>query len=183
MVVDSGMATGIEKSCQNLGLSCVGVFPEKQVTFPKIQQTEPLETDLALGHSHYFMVCNDEYDSYTNWGSESKIKYQIIDEISKGSVQNREAGYSECKKVVVCMGDHMSCLQDLKFAVQYDWPILVVKGSEVTDKIIGFLVDKTPLYNESLESLLARGHFYVIPNNKSEDIAAFLHFFLTVRPW
>lgn len=34
-----------------------------------------------------------------------------------------------------------------------------------------------------IENLLEKGHFYALESGKSEDIAAFVHFFLTITPY
>lgn len=69
-------------------------------------------------------------------------------------------------------------------------PIILVKGSDLCDKMIGYINEKSKFYNSGIENLiweieelLDKGHFYVLDSNKSEDIAAFTHFFLTVTPY
>ena len=81
------------------------------------------------------------------------------------------------------MGEDNSCLEDIKIAVEKKLPVILVKGSELCDKMIGYLNEKTKFYNEEVEELLEKGHFYTLENDKSEDIAAFTHFFLTVTPY
>ena len=45
------------------------------------------------------------------------------------------------------------------------------------------IIETVTLFCLDLEEHLKKGHFYVLDNNNSEDIAAYLHFFLTVTPY
>lgn len=59
--------------------------------------------------------------------------------------------------------------------------------------MIGYINEKTKFYNggnnyslnffSEIEDLLEKGHFYALESGKSEDIAAFVHFFLTITPY
>jgi len=73
--------------------------------------------------------------------------------------------------------------RDLEIAVEKNLPVILVKGSEICEKMIDYLAEKTKFYNAELEELLEKGHFYAMESEKSEDIAAFAHFFLTVTPY
>lgn len=184
VIIDSGVESGIENACENLEVKLAGVFPENQVTMPKVGATVKPATDLTAGHSHLFMIPkNEETGDYENWGSESRIRFMIADAISKGDRESIEKKFNKCKIVVVCMGDDVSCQQDLHFANKNDLPCIIVKGSAVTDKIIDFMREQKPLHNDQIEGIISSGHCYALPNNNSEDLQAMIHFFLTVTPW
>lgn len=69
-------------------------------------------------------------------------------------------------------------------------PIILVKGSQMVNAFIDHLSGKAKMHNEGsisfnteYEKLLINGHFYALESGKSEDLAAFAHFFLTVTPY
>lgn len=184
VIVDSGVATGIENPCQSQQVKLAGVFLENQITMPKISATDIPETDLTYGHTHLFMIPkNEESDTYMNWGSEASLKFLIANGIAKGNKHCQQKKFNKCKIVVVCMGDHISCLQDLHFANKHDLPCIIVQGSSVTDKINAYIKESAPLHNEKIEEIIRTGHCYALTNNKSEDLSAMIHFFQTVTPW
>jgi len=74
-------------------------------------------------------------------------------------------------------------IDDIKIAVARKLPIILVKGNDICDKMIAFINEKTKFYNSEIEELLGKGHFFALESNKSEDIAAFLHFLLSVTPY
>ena len=74
-------------------------------------------------------------------------------------------------------------IPDVKIAVENNLPIILIKGTDICDKMIGYLNEKTKFYNSDIEDLLEKGHFFAMESEKSEDIAAFCHFFLTVTPY
>ena len=74
-------------------------------------------------------------------------------------------------------------IDDIKIAVSKKLPIILVKGNDICDKMISFINEKTKFYNSEIEDLLQKGHFFALESNKSEDIAAFLHFLLSVTPY
>lgn len=88
-----------------------------------------------------------------------------------------------CKTVMVVLGDEPSCIEEIKIGVEMNLPIIIVKGSQLCDKIIGYLNHKETMYNEKVEKVLDKGKFYILENDKGEDIAAFVHFFLTCTPF
>lgn len=107
----------------------------------------------------------------------------------------REYGNPPCKIVYIIMGDGdiHEWIEDMKIAVAKKLPIILVKGTDICDKMIAFMSEKTKLFNTGkyifslihleLQDLLENGHFYALESNKSEDIAAFAHFFLSVTPY
>jgi len=83
------------------------------------------------------------------------------------------------------MGDLDSCIQDIILSVQNKLPIIVVPGSALSDSIIRSIGGQKGELPQELESALVSqdAHIYTMDDNNSEDIAALLHFFLTVTPF
>ena len=61
-------------------VNLVGVFPESQVTMPKINPTQKYPNQLTNGHTHLFMMCGKT----GSWGSESNTKYNLAKLIARG---------------------------------------------------------------------------------------------------
>jgi hypothetical protein len=70
-------------------------------------------------------------------------------------------------------------------SVQNKIPIIVVPGSPLSDAIIKSLGGQKGELPQDLEEAIASkdAHIYTMDDNNSEDIAALLHFFLTVTPF
>lgn len=120
---------------------------------------------------------------YQKWGSEAKLKIQIAENIAKGSIQKREANFPQCKIVIVVLGEDPSCLEEIRYGVEKNLPIILVKGGDLSDKIIGYLNNNEKFHNAQVEELLDKGHFFILDTHNSEDLASFAHFFLTVTPY
>ena len=54
----------------------IGVAPENEVKFPKINPTQKDPTEMSNGHSHFFLV-NDKAKSL-QWSQESLFKMQLV---------------------------------------------------------------------------------------------------------
>ena len=67
--------------------------------------------------------------------------------------------------------------------MEHNLPVIVVKGSAMCNAMIDHMNGKNKMHNEVFEKLLEEGHFYALESGKSEDLAAFAHFFLTVTPY
>lgn len=62
--------------------------------------------------------------------------------------------------------------------------IIVVHGTPLSDLIIAYTKTKEFTSPDSeLKDSLDKGHIYCLETYDSEEIAGFLHFFLTVSPW
>lgn len=64
----------------NIDVKLVGVFPEGQVTMPKINPTQKYPNQLANGHTHLFMLTGKQLA----WGSEARIKFELAKVFAKG---------------------------------------------------------------------------------------------------
>lgn len=190
IIIDSGINSGVEKSCIRNKTDLLGVFIEKNIVMPqmkvdsknktKIDTTKIGDNEVSNGHTHMVMICDEEYQKA---GQESSFVMKIAEFISRGSKDAQQKRFNPCKQVLVLMGDDESCLNLIKYAVQKDLPIIVVGGSDINEKIIKFIRDKESFYNEPLQNLIEMGKFYILESKKSNDLAAFVHFFLTVTPW
>jgi hypothetical protein len=180
VLIDSGVSSGIEKYSMTRNNTLIGVFPECLVAMPKLAAEKVDPKVITNGHTHNFMITDKLYHK---WGSESKLMMQIGENISKGSTAARELKCAPCKMIMIVLGDDECCLGEIKIAVQMGIPIILVDGSDLCARLIKFVTDGETLHNENVEALLKEGHFYVCRNQKSEDIAAFAHFFLTVTPY
>lgn len=59
IIVTNGIAVGIEKFVLRRGVKMVGVAPEKEIKFPKINPTFVEKMELANGHTHLFLLSTD----------------------------------------------------------------------------------------------------------------------------
>lgn len=56
VIVDNGLASGLEKFTLRRGVKLVGIAPEGEIKFPKINPSQVDGTELANGHTHLFLV-------------------------------------------------------------------------------------------------------------------------------
>jgi hypothetical protein len=75
VVVDSGILTGIEKYAIRRGIKLIGVAPENEIKFPKINPTFTDPMELSNGHTHLFLLNNTENDFV--WSQESWFKMDL----------------------------------------------------------------------------------------------------------
>lgn len=182
VIIDNGVKTGIEPNAIMKTLKLFGIAPEREIKYPKINPTITEQTELANGHSHLFIIA-DPNEKYDKWGSEAKLKFLLANCISKGTLNKKATGTTTCKKVVVCFGEDKKVLDDIKQAIDNDQPIILISGGDISDKIISYILGESKFYNESVEAMLDKGHFYVLNKHKPEDLASFIHFFLNCKPW
>jgi len=57
-IVDNGLASGLEKFTLRRGVKLVGISPEGEIKFPKINPSQVDGTELANGHTHLFLLSN-----------------------------------------------------------------------------------------------------------------------------
>jgi hypothetical protein len=68
VIVDSGVATGMEYYCLRRGIKMVGVFPENEVAMPKVAHDKKMiPNELANGHSHMLMITDKNCTRYLNF--------------------------------------------------------------------------------------------------------------------
>lgn len=90
---------------------------------------------------------------------------------------------AQCKIVMVIMGEDPNCMHEISLGVEMEYPIIIVKGSPFSDKLIEAINGKKPIENEQLASVINKGHFYILDKEDSEDLANMVNFFFTVRPF
>ena len=56
VIVDNGLACGLEKFTLRRGVKLVGIAPEGEIKFPKINPSQVDPYELANGHTHLFLV-------------------------------------------------------------------------------------------------------------------------------
>lgn len=72
-VIDSGIGSGIEKFCLWKDVNLIGVSPESEIAYPKINPTKRNENELTNGHTHFFLI-GEETGTKFQWGQEAKLK-------------------------------------------------------------------------------------------------------------
>lgn len=118
------------------------------------------------------------------WSDESKFRFNLAQVLAQGKFSPKYANNPRCKIVVVLLGDNDDCLGDLEYANDMKLPVIVTRGSELCEEIIRyFTTEGYELQKPYLYRYLQNGHFYILGSNNSEEIASFLHFFLTVTPY
>ena len=58
-----------------IDVSLIGVSPEGDVTYPKINPNQRRDNELSNGHSHFFLI-GDEKKKF-EWGDENKVKFEL----------------------------------------------------------------------------------------------------------
>ena len=62
-IVDNGLASGLEKFTLRRGVKLIGIAPEGEIKFPKINPSHLDGTELANGHTHLFLVSTACFNS------------------------------------------------------------------------------------------------------------------------
>ena len=108
VVVDSATTTGIEKFCIRKNVKLIGVAPEAEILYPKVNPTERFDNELTNGHSHFVLLGDKTHECH--WGDEAVVKAEIADKIAAGKYGNRP----KCKIVAVLLGDNEQCLPEIE---------------------------------------------------------------------
>lgn len=56
-------------------MNLIGVAPENEVTYPRINPSQRRDNELTNGHTHFFLI-GDEAKKY-EWGDEAQLKYEL----------------------------------------------------------------------------------------------------------
>ncbi len=158
VIVDNGLASGIEKFCLRRGVKLFGVAPENEVKYPKINPTSVDPMELANGHSHLALVNNP--DGTLSWGGENHFKAGLCKALAEG----RRPDQPSCKVVAMLVGDPpFDCLDEIRLAVQNDQPVIVVPGSKLGDNLIAnqsLAREEQSWLVEEMAELTKKGHFF-----------------------
>ena len=107
VIIDSATVTGIEKFCIRRGVKLIGVAPEAEILYPKVNPTEHFDNELSNGHTHLVLI-GDKKNEY-HWGDEAQIKTEMAEKIAAG----KNTLKPKCKVVGVLLGDNPNCTKDL----------------------------------------------------------------------
>lgn len=135
-IIDSGIKSGIEKFCMRKQVPLIGVSPECEISYPKINPTKRKDNELSNGHTDFFLLGDDNH--VVTWGDkiESEMKFNLAQRIASGRSSYGKSKY-QCKIVVILVGDNPSCVGDLEMANELNIPVIVLEGSDMCNSIIG----------------------------------------------
>lgn len=105
------------------------MFPENQVSMPKINPTQKYPNQLANGHTHLFMMTGKTHQ----WGAEARVKYNLAKVLAKGDREamrlQKGTGLPKhfntdppCKIIYVVMGDSdmSEWIDDVRIVVDFN---------------------------------------------------------------
>ena len=152
VILDSGLGSGMEKFCMRKHLTLVGVAPEREVIYPRINPNVKQDNELTNGHTHFVLLGNGEggeaaQDSSAPgrggkgpapkqfaWGDEAGVKFDLAKRIAAG--RSKIGQGAPCKIVLVLVGDNKQCHKDVEQALNLGIPIIVLEGSPVTGAVV-----------------------------------------------
>lgn len=194
-IIDSGLGTGIEKFCLRKGVVLIGVCPEAEVEYPRLNPANRTDKELTNGHTHFICVGNQKgKPGELKWGQESSLKFDLARRITIG----RKGGFSgstaapPCKMITVVIGDNEpQALADIEASLNNKMPVIVLSGSPLCLSITTELSKRkeNPKANDSFKlgdtkakiiERLIRYNRVVMSSDNSEDIASCVHFLLTI---
>ena len=152
-IFDSGIGSGIEKFCLRKNIPLIGIAPEQEVIYPRINPNEKKDNELTNGHTHFILIGDDSPDeqlkqskkqqqpqkapqpkkSY-NWEDEASIKFDFAKRVAAGRGKKYDPKKS-CKMVTVILGDNQKCIKDIEQSLYLGIPVIVLEGSDFTKKI------------------------------------------------
>ena len=191
VIIDSGLGSGIEKFSLRKKVPLIGVAPEHEVIYPRINPVEKKDNELTNGHTHFFLIGDRGQAETANrkarpekkwaWGDETELKYGLAQRISLGR-KTRNAS-KQCKIITVLVGDNPECHRDVIKSIHLGIPIIALEGSDLCNYVCsdGKNVKagkQTPIMEEVLGNL-RRIKFIKCPNS-SEDLASMVHLMLTI---
>jgi hypothetical protein len=60
IILDSGLASCIEKFCLRKGLKLIGVCPESEISYPKLSELHRKPNELTNGHTHFIIIGKED---------------------------------------------------------------------------------------------------------------------------
>lgn len=121
VIVDNGLASGLEKFTLRRGVKLIGIAPEGEIKFPKINPSQVDPMELANGHTHLFLVSNyslipDNPEKDLHWGGEVQFKIDACLRIAEGAKPKKNF---RCKIVSILMGDStFDIVEEIKLCVE-----------------------------------------------------------------
>ena len=154
VIIDSGLGSGIEKFCDRKQLPLLGVAPEHEIIYPRINPNIKKNNELTSGHTHFILIGEGAPSSTAddsqqpkaimsknsrqlpsfNWGDEAGLKYEMARRISVG--RSRMGGTTPCKIVTVVVGDNPYSHKDIKKSIELGIPIVILEGSDLTNAFV-----------------------------------------------
>lgn len=62
-IIDSGIGSGIEKFCLRKNIPLIGIAPEYEVIYPRINPNEKKDNELTNGHTHFILLGDEAAES------------------------------------------------------------------------------------------------------------------------
>lgn len=62
----------------------IGICPETEIAYPKINPTKRKENELTNGHTHFFLIGDEAAGRKFTWGEESRLKFELAKRIASG---------------------------------------------------------------------------------------------------
>jgi len=208
VIIDSGLGSGIEKFCARKQVPLIGVAPEQEVIYPRINPNVKKDNELTNGHTHFVLLgdgaatnagpqaqatqgrgaafhTKDKAPMFS-WGDESLVKYELAKRVAAG--RSRMGGTTPCKIVTVLVGDNPYCHKDVQRSLSMDIPVIVLEGSALCNAVAlpaereaqqqRTANNLSPAQQEALD-LLNKANTFRCPDS-SEDLASVVHLLLSI---
>jgi hypothetical protein len=107
IIIDSGVSSCVEKFCLRKNVKLLGVCPEAKISYPRLNAAQRTDNELANGHTHFFLIGDENKKKTYKWGDESALKFDLAKRITVGSTRGYGGhSFPMQKTVVVIIGDN-----------------------------------------------------------------------------
>ena len=118
----------------------LGVAPENEVIYPRINPQGRKDNELTNGHTHFFLIGEtDEEGKDKNrrakkffWGEEAQMKLELAQRIAAG--RSKKNGAPPCKIVTVLVGDNAISHKEAELSIEMGIPVVILEGSPLSCK-------------------------------------------------
>ena len=177
IIIDSGLQTGVERFCLRKNIELIGIAPESQIEYPKINPEPFSNTLLTNGHTHFILLGKD--DKSLKWGQEAKFKVNFAERLASG----RKGAYPYKSKVVgVILGNVPGCIDEMMMFVERKWPMILIEDSDIAatlKEIRNGNEEDGKDYGEKL-NIIGKYQKLIEIDDDSENLAASIHICLTL---
>lgn len=129
----------------------MGVAPEHEVIYPRINPNDKKDNELTNGHTHFMLIGDSDLETNQSkqskrsqqppapakkqyaWGDETPFKFEFAKRIAAG--RGKKGGSTACKIVTVVVGDNPECLKDIDASLRLGIPCVILDGSELSMKL------------------------------------------------
>lgn len=164
------------------GVPLIGVCPEHEITYPKLQTEKRSETEVTNGHTHV-VVLGNKTRSF-EWGEESELKIELAKRIAKGHTEPKKYWWQKdfsCKIVTVLVGDNPYCEEDIFAAYRSQIPVVVLEGSRLSNDVFALRAGQRDVYMKSQDLAAYMTSEKVFScKDSAEDAASIVHLFLSI---